>query len=105
MRRSLLPPELAAINMQWGLEHNPIRENALAVGAGGATPYQEIERPLDDGDLCCDLTQSLDYRRLIVVRSGVVAVKAHTPSARLFLTISLMPQRLGIGSLADSIWT
>jgi len=29
-----LPDELAAINLQWGLEHNPIRDNAGGVGTG-----------------------------------------------------------------------
>lgn len=27
-----LPDQLAAINLQWGLEHNPIRDNALVLG-------------------------------------------------------------------------
>lgn len=27
-----LPPELAAINLQWGLENNPVRDNALVLG-------------------------------------------------------------------------
>jgi len=30
-----LPPELAAINLQWGLERSPIRDNALVLGRSG----------------------------------------------------------------------